>query len=63
MGLLGMDALELLGTTAMCLSYLELQSLHLASGLRAQDRARFAVGRPRMQPWVAGLGGTAVAMR
>lgn len=36
--LLCMDALELLRTIAMCVCYLELQSLHLANGLRAQER-------------------------
>lgn len=34
--LLRMDALELLEAIAICLCYLELQSLHLANGLRAQ---------------------------
>ena len=49
--LLCMDALELLRTIAMCVCYLELHSLHLANGLRAQDSARFAVGRFHTQSW------------
>lgn len=49
--LLCMDALDLLRTIAMCVCYLELQSLYLANGLRAQDSARFAVGRFHAQSW------------
>lgn len=49
--LLCMDALELLRTIAMCVCYLELQSLRLANGLRARDSARFAVGRLHAQSW------------
>ena len=48
--LLCMDGLELLGTIAMCVCYLELQSLHLANGLMAQDSTRFAVGLLHTQP-------------
>lgn len=38
------DVLELLGTISMGLCSTDLQSPHLADGLRAQDSVRFVVG-------------------
>lgn len=58
-----MDALELLGTIAMCLCYPELQSLQLANGLRAQESSRFAVGLLHTEPWCRRAQEVAVVMQ